>query len=308
LAQDIYEVIIMGGGPAGLTAGIYTSRHGLNTLLLEGKRLGGRAADAHMIENFPGFPEGVTGKELMERFVAQAEKFGVEFRIEKIMGLNIMDDLKMVLTTDNVYQARAIIIATGVALADSHKKLPGEDKFKGRGVSYCAICDGPFFKDKIVTVLGSGEDAVEDALRLEDVAAKVYAIPGLKGYKEGVEGIQKLIESEKIDVIEGADAESIGGDGYVTGLKLMGSQQITLDVDGVFIVRENAPTAEILNEAGILTDERGCITVDRYQQTNIEGMFAAGDCVCGGMQVVTAAGEGGKAALAVLRYVKSLKR
>jgi thioredoxin reductase (NADPH) len=308
LAQDIYEVIIMGGGPAGLTAGIYTSRHGLKTLLLEGKRLGGRAADAHMIENFPGFPEGVTGKELMERFVAQAEKFGVEFRIEKIMGLNILDDLKMVLTTDNAYQARAIIIATGVALADSHKKLPGEDKFKGRGVSYCAICDGPFFKDKIVAVLGPGEDAVEDALRLEDVAAKVYAIPGFKGYKEGVEGIQKLIESEKIDVIEGADAESIGGDGYVTGLKLMGSQQITLDVDGVFIVRENAPTAEILNEAGILTDERGCITVDRYQQTNIEGMFAAGDCVCGGMQVVTAAGEGGKAALAVLRYVKSLKR
>lgn len=307
MAQDIYDVIIMGGGPAGLTAGIYTSRHGLKTLLLERNRLGGRAADAQMIENFPGFPESVTGKELMERFVAQAEKFGVEFRIDKIMELNIMDDLKMVLTTKNVYQARAIIIATGVALADSHIKLPGEDKFKGRGVSYCAICDGPFFKDKIVAVLGSGEDAVEDALRLEEVAAKVYAIPGSKSEIEGVEEIQKLIESEKIDVIEGVDVESIDGDGYVTGLKLKGSQRITLDVDGIFIIRENTPTTEILNEAGILTDERGCITVDRYQQTNIEGIFAAGDCVCGGMQVVTAAGEGGKAALAVLRYVKSLK-
>ena len=306
MTEDIYDVIIMGGGPAGLTAGIYTARHGLKTLLLEGKRLGGRAVDAHIIENFPGFPKGVSGEELMDRFVAQAEKFGVEFRIEKIMGLNVTEDLKMVLTTNDVYQARAVVVATGII--SSHKRLPGEDKFKGRGVSYCSICDGPFFKDKVVAVLGSGEEAVEEALRLADIATKVYAIPSVKGYKEGVEGFQKLVESEKIDVVDGAEPESIGGDRYVTHLMLKGSPQTTLDVDGVFIIQENAPTDVILSESGVLTDKRGCINVDRYQQTNIEGIFAAGDCVCGDMQIVTAAGEGGRAGLAVLRYVKSLKK
>ncbi|RLI10543.1 thioredoxin-disulfide reductase [Candidatus Bathyarchaeota archaeon] len=306
MVEEVYDVIILGGGPAGLTAGIYTARHGLKTLLLEGRKLGGRALEAHRIENFPGFPEGISGAELMERFIAQAEKFGVEFRTEKILGLSVIGDLKMVLTRTGVYQAKAVIIATGIQRRQL--RVPGEVEFKGRGVSYCAICDGPFFADKIVAVVGSGHEAVEDALRMSEIARKVYAIPGVDGYSVDAAELQELVENERIEVIEGVDVEAIRGEDSVTHIKLKNDSPMNLKVDGVFIILESIPTTDIIKETGIQFDESGCIKVDENQQTNIEGVFAAGDCVCEGMQVVTAAGEGSKAGLAALRYIKSLKK
>ena len=301
-----YDVIILGGGPAGLTAAIYTARFGLKTLIIEGKRLGGRSWGPHKIENYPGFPEGITGAELIERFVEQAKKFGTEFKEETVVGFFPADGNYMVQTRGGFYDAKAVVVATGIQ--KKQLSIPGEMEYKGRGVSYCAICDAPFFKGKIVAVVGAGQEAVEDALTLTDFAEKVYALPGGKGYQEGIEELPQLHSHEKIVLIEGADPESIGGNALVEHITLKGGEIDRLDVDGVFVILETVPTTSILTDAGIGTDARSCILVDKNQATNVEGVFAAGDCVCGGMQVVTAAGEGGMAGLAALRYIKSMKR
>ena len=301
-----YDVIILGGGPAGLTAAIYTARFGLKTLIIEGKRLGGRSWGPHRIENYPGFPEGITGTELIERFVEQAKKFGTEFKEETVVGFFPAGGNHMVQTRGGFYDTKAVVIATGIQ--KKQLSIPGEMEYKGRGVSYCAICDAPFFKGKIVAVVGAGQEAVEDALTLTDFAEKVYALPGGKGYPEGIEELPQLHSHEKIVLIEGADPESIGGNALVEHITLKGGETARLDVDGVFIILETVPTTSILTDAGIGTDARSCILVDKNQATNVEGVFAAGDCVCGGMQVVTAAGEGGMAGLAALRYIKSMKR
>ncbi|MBA7612505.1 Thioredoxin reductase [subsurface metagenome] len=273
MSETVYDVIILGGGPAGLTAGIYTSRQGLSTLLIEGKKLGGRASGPHRIENFPGFPEGLTGTELMDRFIEQTKKFGVEFKQETVVGLSDMGDTKFVQARGGFYQSRAVVITTGIQRKSMN--IPGELEFRGRGVGYCVICDGPFYKDQPVAIVGSGKDAVEDALRLVDTVSKIYAIPGSGGFKEGIEELDELTEHTKIDVLDGVD---------IVG------------------------TSDIIRDSGIETDDGGYITVDRNQRTNIEGIFAAGDCVSGGMQIVTAAGDGGKAGLAAFRYVNALKR
>jgi thioredoxin reductase (NADPH) len=304
--QDSYDVIVLGGGPAGLTSAIYTARFGLKTLIVDGDRLGGKSRGPHRIENYPGFPEGITGTELMDKFIEQARKFGAESKKETVIGLLPMGDSKMVQTRRGFYEAKAVVVATGIQ--KKQLSIPGEMEFKGRGVSYCAICDGPFFKGKTVAVIGAGEEAVEDALMLTDLASKIYAIPGSQGYKEGIDGLQELLGHEKVVLIEGADPKSIEGTSLVEELVLKEGDVGRLDVDGVFIILEKVPTTNILTDAGIGTDARSCILVDKNQATNVEGVFAAGDCVCGGMQVVTAAGEGGMAGLAVLRYIKSAAR
>ena len=305
MSETVYDVIILGGGPAGLTAGIYTARQGLSTLLIEGKKLGGRAWGPHRVENFPGFPEGLTGTELMDRFVEQTKKFGVEFKQETVVGLGDMGDTKFVQTRGGFYQSRAVVITTGIQRKSMN--IPGELKFKGSGVAYCAICDGPFYKDQPVAVVGCGKDAVEDALRLADTASKVYAIPGSGGFTEGIEELKELTEHTKIDVLDGVDIESIEGDQVVTHINMKEGPVKRLNVNGVFIILDHVGTSDILRDSGIETDDRGCIMVDKNQRTNIEGIFAAGDCVCGGMQIVTAAGDGGKAGLAASRYVRGLK-
>ncbi len=306
MSDETYDVIIVGGGPAGLTTGIYTSRHGLKTLLIESNQLGGKAWGPHRIENFPGFPDGITGRELMERFIAQATKFGVEFKEDTVVGLNDMGDTKIVMTRGGLHNSSAVVITTGIQ--KKQLKVPGEMEFKGRGVAYCAICDGPFFTDKIVAVVGPGKDAVEDAIRLADNARKVYAIPGRRGYNDGLVDLDKLFEIENIEVVEGAELEYIAGQEFVTHIGLTNSPQSKLDVDGVFIILENVGTADFLEDAGIMTDEGECIIVDMNQRTNIDGIFAAGDCVCGAMQIVTAAGGGGRAGLAALQYVRNLRK
>jgi len=306
MAEESYDAIIIGGGPAGLTAGIYTARHGLSTLIIEGGKLGGKSWGNHRIENYPGFPEGVTGTELMERFIAQTRRFGARFKEETVVNLMDLGGNKMVQTRGGLYESKAVVIATGIQ--KQQLSIPGEMEFKGRGVSYCAICDGPFFTGKTVAVVGPGREAVEDALRLSDVAEKVYAIPGKGGYHPEICELHELHDSGKIQVIEGAELEAIGGVTLVSHVDLKGAPMARLDLDGVFVILESVPTTDLVQGAGVSTDGGGCIVVDKNQSTNVEGIFAAGDCVCGRMQVVTAAGDGGKAGLSALRYVRSQRK
>jgi len=305
MSDEVYDVIIMGGGPAGLTAGLYTSRHGLKTLLIEAKALGGKATTAHWIENFPGFPDGISGSELMEKFIAQAKKFGVIIQNDTIVGLMDMGETKMVSTRSGYYQAKAVVITVGINRASLN--ISGEQDFRGRGVCYCAVCDGPFFKDKPVAVLGCGKDAVEDALRLAEISSMVYAIPGEKGFKDGIEELHELKLNPKIKIINEVMVDAIKGESVVTHIELNKTPE-KIPVNGVFIVPDSIGTSEILSDVEIDTDEGGCIKVDNMQQTSIPGIFAAGDCVCSAKQVVTAAGDGGKAGLAVLQYVRTLKK
>ena len=305
MSEETYDVIIIGGGPAGLTAGLYTSRHNLKTLILEGKKLGGKALEAHWIENFPGFPEGISGEDLMNRFIAQAEKFGSEIKYETVIGISDFGDQKMVSTRQGFHQAKSIIITTGV----NRKQLsiPGEMEHKGRGVSYCAVCDGPFFKDKVVAVVGGGHEAVHEAEVLAETVDKVYAIPGIKGFSDEFPELPRIRGNPKIEVMEGVDLTEVGGSDFVEYIKLIGGDVEQLKVDGLFIILEHVSTTGIVQEAGLETDSGGCILVNNDMQTNLPGIFAAGDCSCKGMQIVTATGMGAKAALSAMKYIKNLK-
>jgi len=305
LSEEVYDVIIVGGGPAGLTAAIYTARHNLNTLVLEGRKIGGKATEAHWVDNYPGFPEGISGQDLMENMIQQALRFGAEIRNETVVGLSDFGELKMVTTRMGFYQAKSVVVATGV----SRKSLsvPGENEYKGRGVSYCGVCDGPFFRDKTVAVVGGGHEAVHDIDLLSETADKVYAIPGKKGYSEDFPELARLSDNPKVEFITGADVKEIGGSDFVEYVTLEGQRKGRLSLDGVFIILEHVPTAGILGEAGVDTDAGGCIIVDGDLQTSINGLFAAGDCTCEGMQIVTAAGMGAKAALSAMKHVKSLR-
>lgn len=302
--EQLYDVIVIGGGPAGLTAGMYTARHGLKTLILDGKRHGGRAVEAALIDNFPGFPEGISGKELMERFIAHAKRFNAELKIDKIVGLNPYGHPKEVYTRGGVYMAKALVIATGIQRR--RLKVPGEEEFKGKGVSYCTICDGPLFEGKVVAVVGSSSEAVEEALALSKIAKRIYFIPGAEGLTEEARG--ELTGNLNIEVMEGASVESIGGEDVVTHIWIKGEPRRRLDVDGIFIILEHIPMMDMLREAGLEMDEGGCIKVDGHNRTNIPGIFAAGECTCGGgIQVITAAGDGARAGISVIRYLQTTR-
>jgi thioredoxin reductase (NADPH) len=299
------DVIIVGAGPAGLTAAIYSAWLGLKTTVLESGIAGGRAWLAPKIENFPGFPEGIKGSELVDKMRAQAERFKAEFRIdEEVVGLEARDPLKRVVTRKQTYDAAALIIATGT----QRRKLrvAGETEFLGRGVSYCAVCDGPFFRRKEVVVVGNGEEAAIDALALSELASKVTVVSQEK--QLAMEGalLERLKGKANVEFVMGKVTQIVG-DQVVKAIKIVDSNtqvESEREVNGVFVALGGVPLTAIVQRAGITTDRNGCLAVDRRQQTNLEGVFAAGDCTCGGMQVVTAAGEGAMAAMKASAYVR----
>ena len=309
MSSGTYDLLIIGAGPAGLTAGIYASRMGMKTLILESDLPGGRAVQAPIVENFPGFPEGISGAELMERMVKQAEKFGAEIRYpEEVLDLVLDDRPKITATGHNRYESIGMVISTGT----QRKKLsvPGETAFLGRGVSYCTICDGPLFKGKVTAVVGSGNEAYEDAIYLSDFAEKVVIITG----KQEVEAAEKLadrsVEAGNIETLK-AEIKSIAGDSCVKSVKisdLKSKKERDIPVDAVFVSVGGVPMTNLIEKTGVAVDDRGCIQVDRRQATNIGGVLAAGDCTCGGMQIATAVGEGAMAAMQAHRYVRSIKR
>ncbi len=301
------DILIIGAGPAGLTAGIYSAWLGLKTLILETAITGGRAAIAPKIENFPGFEEEIAGVELAEKMVSQATRLGVQLQIsEEAIGLEVNSSPKRVITRQTTYEASAVIVATGT----QRRKLrvPGEAEFIGRGVSYCAVCDGPFFRKSSVAIIGDGEEAATDAMHLSEIANTVIIVTQNPQTPQAVLG-SRLQGKANIEVIDGK-VTAIEGEQIVRRIKITESgtkHETEREVKGVFIALGGVPMTAIVKNAGIDTDRSGCITVDRQQRTNVEGVFAAGDCTCGGMQIVTAAGEGAMAAMRAAAYVRQQK-
>jgi thioredoxin reductase (NADPH) len=302
------DVLIIGGGPAGLTAGIYSSWLGLKTIILESAVVGGRAGMAPQIENFPGFENGIKGKELAEKMEHQASRLGSEIKTnEEALGMNLDREMKLVNSRKKSYQTTVIIVATGTQRR--RLRVSGEIEFLGRGVSYCAVCDGLFFKNAGVAVVGNDEETALDALYLSDIAGNVAIIT--HGKSLGVEGtiLKRLKTKPNIEIVEGK-VMAIRGDKVVKAVSILEhntQRKLEKEVDGVFITLGGVPMTETVQRAGINTDSKGCLIVDRHQKTNVEGVFAAGDCTCGGMQIVTAAGEGAVAAMRASAYIRSRK-
>lgn len=305
--DEVYDLMIIGSGPAGLSVGINAARSGLKTLILETEEFGGKAAGTSLYENYPGFPEGIIATELVERMKKQASKFGAEIKyLEEVIDLDLRQELKKVTTSKTVYESIALVIATGT----QRRKLnvPGETKPIGKGVSYCRVCDGPFFKGLKVAVVGSTKDAITDASLLSEMAREVFLITQGEEITVPKQLMKKLLKKANVKIIRGRVVAILGE--HVTNaikIKPENKQELLQQVNGVFVSLGKTPATGIVEKAGVEVDERGCVKVDRWQRTNIEGVFAAGDCTCGGMQVVTAVGEGAMAALKAFHYVKRMK-
>ena len=298
-----FDVAIIGAGPAGLTAAIYSAWLGLKTIVLETGIIGGKALLAPKIENFPGFPYGISGSELVEKMNYQAERFHAEFKNAEVVGLDFKNKMKKIISREQSYEASAVIIATGTQRRKLH--VSGETNFLGRGVSYCAICDGPFFQNKKVAIIGNGEDAAMDALSLVDIANEITLVT--QEEELDVEGtlVDRLKAKPNVRIVKGK-VTKIKGEQVVEAIRIFEyktQREVEQKVVGVFISLGSVPLTAIVKNAGIDTDRNGCLMVDRFQKTNIEGVFAAGDCTCGGMQVITAAGEGAMAAMKASRLV-----
>lgn len=301
-----YDVIIIGGGPAGLTAGIYASRARLKTLLIESFSVPCQAVTTDHIENYPGFPEGVNGFELIEKFKKQAEKFGTEFIAGEVKSIKENNPGWQVITEDKSYIARSVIIASGA----SPKKLniPGEDKFRGRGVSYCATCDGALFKNKEVVVAGGGDTALEEALFLTRFVRKVIVVHrrnALRGTKILQE---RALSNKKIEFIWDAVISEILGATKVSGVKVKNVKtgvEKDLSCDGVFIFVGYTPNIVFLKDLLVL-DESGYIIAEDNCRASKPGIFACGDCRKKLLrQVVTACGDGATAAFSCQHYLET---
>ncbi|MFW9831760.1 MAG: NAD(P)/FAD-dependent oxidoreductase [Candidatus Thorarchaeota archaeon] len=302
-----FDIIIIGGGPAGLTAAIYAAGLGKTTLLLEGQIYGGRAATAPHVWNYPGFPEGIVGQELINQMVLHAEnqnallKYGTE-----VIDLQLKGQPKLVITRENTYQAAAVVIATGTQR--KKLRLPGETEFIGRGVSYCPICDGPLYRGLQVAVIGSGNEAFEDALHLTNFADQVTLVTHQSRIEAETRFIDEAQQKTNLKIVKGK-LLAIIGDQVVTSITYSPFEDKSkheLPLDGVFISVGGVPLTALVKKAGVETNSRGCIIVTRQQATNVEGVYAAGDCTCGGMQIITAAGEGAMAGLQAHRFIKKV--
>lgn len=304
----MYDLIILGGGPAGLTAGLYATRSKLDTLMIEKMYLGGQIINTYQIENYPGY-EDISGPELISKIEAQTKRYGLQIVNEDVVGLDITGDVKKVNTGNVTYEAKAIILAMGA----TPKKLglEKEAKFIGSGISFCATCDGAFYRDATVAVIGGGNTAVEDAMYLTKFAKKVYLIHRRNELRATKAEQDKAFANDKIEFIWDTVVIDIEGEYGVEGLKLKNvktGEESSLKIDGMFIAIGLAPNTEIVK--GIIDmDEYGYIMTDEDMRTNISGVFAAGDIRHKTLrQIVTATADGAIAAYAAEKYIDSLKK
>lgn len=302
----IHDVIIVGSGPAGYTAAIYAARAQLSPIVLAGSvTAGGALMNTTEVENYPGFVEGVMGPDLMTRMQEQAERLGADIRYEDVTSLDLDGEIKRVTTDDAVYETRTVIISTG----SEHRRLgvDGEERLSGHGVSYCATCDGFFFKDKRLAVVGGGDSAMEEALFLTNFASEVVVVHRRDQLRASKVMAQRAFDNPKISFAWNSTVSEVLGDDSVTGLRLAStadSSESVLDVDGVFVAIGHLPRTGFL--AGqVALDPAGYIVVDEPStRTDVPGVFACGDAVDHTYrQAITAAGSGCRAALDAERWL-----
>jgi thioredoxin reductase (NADPH) len=301
----MYDIVVIGGGPAGLTAGLYASRAGLRSLLVERGAFGGQMNNARAVENYPGFPNGIAGIELGSLMQEQASKHGLRTLFVEVTGL-VPGPSHRIVTSEDTLEARAIVIASGSQYRQLN--VPGEVRFTGRGVSYCAACDGFFFRDQDVAVVGGGDTAVSDALELSHYASRVYLIHRRDQLRAGQVLVQRAAAEPKIEFIWNSVAEEVNGDQMVNALKVRNvrtDKVHALKVAGVFVavgvVPNSQPFADVLK-----TDDAGSVIVDQELATSVPGIYAAGDIRQNSpRQIASAVGDGVAATMSALRYLRT---
>lgn len=299
------EVVIIGSGPAGLTAALYAARASLNPVVITGNELGGQIATTNDVENYPGFPEGLTGPEMTEKFREQAERFGARLDYDEVVEVDFSGPPHRVITHSKEYEAKAVIVTTGAA----PKKLgvPGEKEYVGHGVSYCATCDGFFFRDKEIIVVGGGDSAVEEGLFLTKFGKRVRLVHRRDELRAGPLLQERAFKNDKMEFVWDTVVTAIRSDnGSVSHVETENTntgETGTLDADGVFIYIGHYPNSDLFE--GILEmDDHGYLIVDKYMRTNIEGVYAGGEIADPiYRQAVTSAGDGCRAAMQVEKYL-----
>ena len=308
MSETIHDVVIVGSGPAGYTAAIYTARAGFKPVVVAGAlAAGGALMNTTEVENFPGFPEGVLGPDLMDNMRQQAEKFGADVRYEDAYTLELEGDIKKITLEDETLLARSVILATGSEYR--HMNVPGEEEFSGRGVSFCATCDGFFFRDKHVIVVGGGDSAMEEATFLTKFASKVTVVHRRDQLRASKAMADRALANEKIEFTWNSVVEEVLGDSAVTGVRLRSTVDDStrvLDADGVFVAIGHLPRTAVVS-GQVALDEAGYILVnDPGTATNLPGVFACGDAVDHTYrQAITAAGSGCRAALDAQHWLES---
>jgi len=302
---EVYEVIIIGGGPGGLTAGLYTSRARLSTLLIESALFGGQMTTTELIENYPGFPQGVTGDELSRLMEDQAKKFGMKTVTQEVVKVSLEGDVKVVQTYETTYRCEALIVSTGA----EYRKLgiPGEKEFAGKGVSYCATCDGAFFRDSQIVVVGGGDSALTEALFLTKFARELTiihrrdALRGTKIYQE------RALASPKIKFLWNSIVQEIKGDSTVRSINVKNvktGEIKEVETEGVFLFVGLVPRTQFLKGV-VQMDEAGYISTNEDCETSTKGIFAVGDCRKKLLrQIATAVGDGATAAFAAEKFLE----
>lgn len=311
MEEDLdWELIVIGGGPAGMTAAIYGARYGLKTILLESRVLGGAQATSPGIENYPGFTF-IVGLDLANRMKEQVKKCGANIKeITEVNKITVDEENKQFIlaTRRGDYRAKSIVIATG----GGHRKLhvPGEEHLTGRGVSYCATCDGPLFREKIVAVVGGGNTAVTETLYLSELTSKTYLIHR-RDELRAEKAVQDLLFKTDVEIIWNHVVEEFRGEDLLSTVVIKDVKTgnvRNLEVDAAFVALGSDPESKIAKEIGIVMNDKGEILTDTYQATSVEGAFAAGDVVDSLKQIAVSVGQGAIAADSAYAYIRSVKK
>ena len=298
----MYDIMIIGGGPAGVTAGIYAKRAGKNVVVFEKMFIGGQIATTSELENYPGFGKPISGSDFALELYAQCKNIGVEVKSEEVLSCDLESDVKVIETKKGKYEGKTVIIATGASVRKLG--LMEEMRYTGRGVSYCATCDGSFYKGKTVAMVGGGNSAVEEAVYLSNIADKVYLIHRKDTFRADDKAVKKMLEKDNIETVLNSNVVKIVGSETVTGVIVKDNEGVErqIDLDGVFIGIGREPDTKIFPQS--ILNEKGYVVADRDMKTAIDGVFGAGDvCEKKLRQVVTAVSDGAIAVESAIEYL-----